>query len=94
MPVILPRLEEDPIPRAHLHNGAAVALDAADTSVTNTVCPFRCLCQAVRAPGAKCTLLALTRAPADGAATDDGLTEAKLRQAFGTPVTPPSMSTA
>src|SRR5437588_8331456 len=38
-------------------------------SVTNMVWPFGCVCQAVRAPGAKCTLFALRRDWPDGAAT-------------------------
>jgi hypothetical protein len=38
-------------------------------SVTQIVWPFGCVCQAVRAPGVKWTLLALTRDPSEGAAT-------------------------
>ena len=38
-------------------------------STTKIVCPFGCVCHAVRAPGVKWTLLALTREPSDGAAT-------------------------
>src|SRR4051794_35734351 len=33
------------------------------------VCPFGCVCHAVRAPGVKWTLLPLTRETSDGAAT-------------------------
>jgi hypothetical protein len=36
-------------------------------SVTQIVWPFGCVCQAVRAPGVKWTLLELTREPCDGA---------------------------
>src|SRR5205823_6650481 len=38
-------------------------------SVTKIVCPFGCVCQAVRAPGVKCTLLALRRDEPAGTAT-------------------------
>ena len=38
-------------------------------SSTQIVWPFGCVCQAVRAPGVKWTLLALTRELPDGAAT-------------------------
>ena len=38
-------------------------------SITQIVWPFGCVCQAVRAPGVKWTLLALSREPSDGAAT-------------------------
>ena len=38
-------------------------------SSTKIVWPFGCVCQAVRAPGVKWTLLALTREAPDGAAT-------------------------
>src|SRR3954453_17556511 len=38
-------------------------------SVTQIVWPLGCVCQAVRAPGVKWTLLALTRDPPAGAAT-------------------------
>jgi hypothetical protein len=38
-------------------------------SVTQIVWPFGCVCQAVRAPGVKWTLLALRREAPDGAAT-------------------------
>ena len=38
-------------------------------SVTQIVWPFGCVCHAVRAPGVKWTLVALTRDPFDGAAT-------------------------
>ena len=37
--------------------------------MTQIVWPFGCVCQAVRAPGVKWTLLALSREPFDGAAT-------------------------
>jgi hypothetical protein len=37
--------------------------------VTQIVWPFGCVCQAVRAPGVKCTLLALIRDPFAGVAT-------------------------
>jgi predicted nucleotide-binding protein (sugar kinase/HSP70/actin superfamily) len=37
--------------------------------VTQIVCPFGCVCHAVRAPGVKWTLLALSREPSDGEAT-------------------------
>ena len=38
-------------------------------SSTKIVWPFGCVCHAVRAPGVKWTLLALTREAPDGAAT-------------------------
>jgi hypothetical protein len=38
-------------------------------SVTKIVCPFGCVCHAVRGPGAKWTLAALTRDASDGTAT-------------------------
>ena len=38
-------------------------------SVTQIVWPFGCVCQAVRAPGVKWTLLAFTRDLDDGTAT-------------------------
>src|SRR3954447_23946011 len=51
-------------------------------SVTQIVCPFGCVCQAVRAPGAKWTLLALSLEPSDGAATVSMKT-APVNQSFG-----------
>ncbi len=41
---------------------------AADTTLM-CVWPFGCVCHAVRAPGVKWTLLALSREPSEGAAT-------------------------
>jgi hypothetical protein len=38
-------------------------------SVTKIVCPLGCVCQAVRAPGAKGTLAAARREGPDGSAT-------------------------
>jgi hypothetical protein len=50
--------------------------------VTQIVWPFGCVCQAVRAPGVKCTLLALTRDPFAGAATVSTYT-APVNQSLG-----------
>src|SRR6266702_1129541 len=52
-------------------------------SVTQIVCPFGCVCQAVRAPGVKWTLLALKREPSDGAATVSTNTAAPVNHSLG-----------
>src|SRR2546429_9734986 len=46
------------------------------------VCPFGCVCHAVRAPGVKWTLLAVRRDPCDGAATVSTYT-APVNHSFG-----------
>jgi Icc protein len=50
--------------------------------VTQIVCPFGCVCQAVRAPGVKWTLLALIRDPPSGAAIASMYT-APVNQSLG-----------
>src|SRR6266536_3221778 len=51
-------------------------------SVTQIVCPFGCVCHAVRAPGVKCTQAAPTREASDGAAMVSTYT-APVNQSFG-----------
>ena len=69
VPVLLARLEEHAVARPdHLHRPAA-PLARPTPSSTKIVWPFGCVCHAVRAPGVKWTLLALTREAPDGAAT-------------------------
>ena len=69
VPVLLARLEEDAVAGTDDLDRAAAALARPTPSVTQIVWPFGCVCHAVRAPGVKWTLLALTRDQSDGAAT-------------------------
>jgi hypothetical protein len=51
----------DGVTRPDLDHVAARACTRPTPSVTCSVCPTACRCHAVRAPGAKCTLLARIR---------------------------------
>jgi hypothetical protein len=69
VPVVLARLKEVPVAGPDLFDRAAFALAQADASVTKMVWPCGCVCQAVRAPGVKCTSAAARVDVASGAAT-------------------------
>src|SRR3954454_20851619 len=58
VPVVLARLEEDTVAGADRLDRAAFALAESGASVTKIVWPWGCVCQAVRAPGVKCTAAA------------------------------------
>jgi len=69
VPVLLAGLEEDAVSRADHLDRPAAPLGVADTFEDVDRRPFGWVCQAVRAPGVKWTLLALSRDEAEGAAT-------------------------
>src|SRR5437588_12719545 len=58
VPVVLPGLEEDAVARADDLDLSALPLARPRPSVTKIVCPCGWVCQAVRAPGVKCTAAA------------------------------------
>jgi hypothetical protein len=62
--VVLAGLEEDAIARADELDRSALALAEADAFGQEDRLAVRCVCQAVRAPGMKCT----AAAPSGGAA--------------------------
>jgi hypothetical protein len=67
--VLLVGLEQHAVTGADDLDRPAPALAQADASVTKTVWLSGCRCQWVRAPGMKCTRLAVTRDGAGAAAT-------------------------
>jgi hypothetical protein len=69
VPVLLARREEDAIAGTNDLDRPAAPLAEADAFEDVTVWPFGWVCQAVRAPGVKWTLLALSRESSEGAAT-------------------------
>jgi hypothetical protein len=73
--VLLARLEEDAVTGTDHLDRAAAPLAGPTPSVTQIVWPFGCVCQCVRAPGVKWTLLALTREAPAGAATASTYTD-------------------
>ena len=69
VPVVLAGLEEDAVAGADGLDQAAFALAQPTPSVTKMVCPCGWVCQAVRAPGVKCTAAAAKVEVPAGAAT-------------------------
>ena len=55
VPVVLAGLQEDPVPGTDGLDRAAVALAEPDAFGDEDRLTVRCVCQAVRAPGVKCT---------------------------------------
>ena len=69
VPVVLAGLEEDAVAGADLSIGPPSRWQSPTPSVTKIVWPCGWVCQAVRAPGVKCTLAAANVEVASGAAT-------------------------
>ena len=82
MPVLLARIEEDAVAWANHVDGPAAPLRASDAFEDVDRLAVRMRMQAVRAPGVKWTLLALSRELSDGAATVSMYT-APVNQSLG-----------
>ena len=65
MPVDLVGVEVHGVAGAHRLDGLARDWKSPAPSVTWIVCPNGCACQAVRAPGVKCTLSSFTCGPGE-----------------------------